>query len=180
MKEIIVAAAAGLLMSALATAIFRTWLIERRASMLLRIYLACFCVLVAIYMLTPDDLYFLPHDTIVPSRPVGLLFCGFLYTAGFFGGVLQIYNLADRGLSLRMLIDISVSKAGAMTAAEMTTAYADGKGLVWMYDKRLDGIVATGLARRDRDSIVITTKGTRFARLFARLKALAQIRGETS
>jgi hypothetical protein len=175
MKEIIVAAAAGLLMFALATAIFRTWLIERRAGMLLRIFLACFCVLVAIYMLTPDDLYFLPHDTIVPSRPVGLLFCCFLYTAAFFGGVLQIYNLADRGLSLRMLIDISVSRAGAMTAAEMTTAYADGKGLDWMYDKRLDGMVATGLARWVGDSIQITPKGAGLARLFSRLKTYAEV-----
>jgi hypothetical protein len=179
MKEIILAAVVGLLLCTVATAIFRVWEIEQRASLLLRIFLACFCLLVALYLLTPDDLYLLGRETIVPSKPVGLLFCSFLYTAGFFGGVLQIYNLADRGLSLRMLIDISSSKAGTMTPREMTTAYADGKGLVWMYDKRIDGILGAGLARRDGDLIAITSKGMRFARLFASLKGFART-GEIS
>lgn len=179
MKEIILAAFAGLLLCAVATAIFRTGRVEQRAGMLLRIFLVCLCALVAGYLLTPDDLHFLSRDAIAPSRPIGLLFCCFLYTAGFFGGVLQIYNLADRGLSLRMLIDISTSKDGVMTPREMTTAYADGKGLVWMYDKRIDGILATGLARRNGDLIAITDKGTRFARLFAALKGFTRT-GEAS
>jgi hypothetical protein len=179
MKEIILAAIAGMLLCAVATAIFRIRNIEQRAAMLLRIFLVCFCLLVACYLLMPDDLYFLPREAVVPSRPVGLLFCCFLYTAGFFGGVLQIYNLADRGLSLRMLIDISARTTGTMTAREMTSAYADGKGLIWMYDKRLDGIVTTRLAQRDGDFITITDKGTRFARLFTGLKGVTR-NGEIS
>jgi hypothetical protein len=173
MKEIIVAALSGGLLCALATIVFQAWQIERRARLLLLVYLICLCVLVAIYLVTPDDLGVLPPAMVVPSRTAGLLFCGFLYSAGFFGGVLQIYNLADRGLSLRMLIDISLSKEGKMTPLEMTRAYAAGKGLVWMYDKRLDGIVATGLARRVGDSIQITPKGAVFAQLFSRVKAYA-------
>src|ERR1700757_2239549 len=102
MKEIFVAALSGTLLCVLATIIFLTWQIKRRARTLLQVYLVCLCVLVATYLVTPDDLYVLPGDMVVPSRAAGLLFCGFLYSAGFFGGVLQIYNLADRGLSLRM------------------------------------------------------------------------------
>jgi hypothetical protein len=175
MKEIIVAALSGALLCVLATVIFQAWQIERRARTLLQVYLICLCVLVVIYLVTPDSLYVLSRDIIVPSRAAGLLFCGFLYSAGFFGGVLQIYNLADRGLSLRMLVDISLSHAGKMTPLEMTRAYAAGKGLDWMYDKRLDGIVATGLARWVGDSIQITPKGAVLARLFSRLKAYAEV-----
>ena len=61
-----------------------------------------------------------------------------------------------------------------MTPLEMTRAYAVGKGLDWMYDKRLDGMVATGLARWAGDSIQITPKGAGLARLFSRLKAYAR------
>jgi hypothetical protein len=173
MKEIIIATLSGTLLCALATIIFQARQIERRARALLQVYLICLCVLVTIYLVTPDDLCVLPRDMVVPSRAAGLLFCGFLYSAGFFGGVLQIYNLADRGLSLRMLIDISLSHAGKMTPLEMTRAYAAGKGLDWMYDKRLDGMVATGLARRVGDSIQITPKGAGLARLFSHLKTYA-------
>jgi hypothetical protein len=174
MKEIIVAALSGALLCVLATIIFQAWPIERRARTLLQVYLICLCVLVTIYLVTPDDLWVLSRDMIVPSRVAGLLFCSFVYSAGFFGGVLQIYNLADRGLSLRMLIDISLNEAGKMTPLEMTRTYAGGKGLDWMYDKRLDGMVATGLARRAGDSIQITPKGAGLARLFSRLKAYAR------
>src|SRR5450631_2559343 len=108
MKEIIVAAVSGALLCTLVTIAFRIWRFEHRARMLLSVFFICLCALVTLYMLTPDDFCGLSNDTIVPSRTAGLLFCFFLYTAGFFGGVLQIYNLADRGLSLRMLIDISM------------------------------------------------------------------------
>jgi hypothetical protein len=177
MKEIIVAALSGALLCVLVTIIFRAWRIERRARLLLHVYLICLCALAAIYLATPDDLGVLPRAMVVPSRAAGLLFCGFLYSAGFFGGVLQVYNLADRGLSLRMLIDISLSEAGTMTPLEMTRAYAAGKGLDWMYNKRLDGMVATGLARWVDDSIQITPKGAGLARLFSRLKIYAGASG---
>jgi hypothetical protein len=171
MKEIFVAALSGTLLCGLATIIFLTWQIKRRARTLLQVYLVCLCVLVATYLVTPDDFYVLPGDMVVPSRAVGLLFCAFLYSAGFFGGVLQIYNLADRGLSLRMLIDISLSESGKMTPLEMTRAYAADKGLNWMYDKRLDGMMAMGLVRWVGDSIQITPKGAGLARPFCWLKA---------
>ena len=173
MKEVIVAALSGALLCVLATIIFQAWQIERRARLLLLVYLICLCVLLAIYLATPGDLGVLPRDMVVPNRAAGLLFCSFLYSAGFFGGVLQIYNLADRGLSLRMLIDISLSETGTMTPLDMTRAYAAGKGLDWMYDKRLMGMVATGLAQRVGESIQITKKGTSLARLFFRLKCYA-------
>jgi hypothetical protein len=61
-----------------------------------------------------------------------------------------------------------------MTPLEMTRAYAAGKGLNWMYNKRLDGLVATGLARWVGDSIQITPKGASLAWLFSRLKTYAR------
>src|SRR5438132_563254 len=46
-------------------------------------------------------------------------FAALLYMAAFFGGILQLYNLADRGLSLRMLIDIHQAPDGCCTAREV-------------------------------------------------------------
>ncbi len=174
MKEIVIATAAGALLCLFATFLFRLLMVERRARMLLSVYLICLCVLVVIYLLTPDDLGVLPATMVSPSRAAGLLFCAFLYSAGFFGGVLQVYNLADRGLSLRMLADIALVAGGCMTPADMIEHYAAGKGLGWMYDKRLDGMLATGLIEHVGADIHLTPKGERLAMRFAALKAFAR------
>jgi hypothetical protein len=164
-KAIVLAAACGLLLVVLATLLFRARTVARRARALTLIFLLCLAVLVLLHGLTPDDLGLLPASAVAP-RIADLVFAIFLLTAGFFGGVLQIYNLADRGLSLRMLIDI-LQGAGPANAGEIVTRYGGGQGLGWMYDKRLQGLQDNGLIAIARDSVALTPKGRRVADLFA-------------
>ena len=90
-------------MSLLATTlVLRTARVERPAVFLLKAWAA--------YVLTPPAILDTPGRA--PRRPgpgSGLVFCLGLWFAGFFGGNLQLYNLTERGMSLRMLIDVAQS-----------------------------------------------------------------------
>src|SRR5882757_6599084 len=80
----------------------------RTAAFLTRLFLASLPVAVALYLLTPGDLGFLPPSLVEP-RVIEISFFLFLYSSLFFGGILQVYGLTDRGFSLRISIDINKS-----------------------------------------------------------------------
>jgi hypothetical protein len=173
MKAILLALAAGILLLGLGT-----WRLRvegaRGAATLLTVFLAVLPVLVLAHVLTPAGFWLFPVDLQIQPAAVSLAFALFLYAAGFFGGILQLYNLAERGLSLRMLIDILHEPGGAMTPDAMVARYSGGRGIGWMYDKRVQGMVATGLAVVDGQWLTLTMRGVRIARLFACLQRFAR------
>jgi hypothetical protein len=87
----------------------------------------------------------------------------FFFSAAFFGGVLQIYNLADRGLSLRILIDFAEADSRFIDIDWLIANYGGGKGLAWMYEKRIAGMLETNLVERKAEMIELTSKGARAA-----------------
>lgn len=103
---------------------------------------------------------------------IDFAFSFFLYIAGFFGGVLQLYNLADRGFSLRILIDIYEHPFGKMSVDDIMTGYSGGQGIDWMYSKRIRGMVSLGLVEIQDGLIVNTDKGKKISRIFYRLRSL--------
>lgn len=175
MKAVFLPLAVGLLLFVAVSARLRSTPTREPARALLGLYLTLLPVLLFAYLLTPADLGFLSPQFIAPSLPIELGFAVFLYSAGFFGGLLQLYNLADRGLSLRMLIDIVESPRVAMTTDEVANNYSDGRGIKWMYEKRLDGITYTGLAYKEKNQLVLTARGKKVAWLLARLQRVARV-----
>jgi hypothetical protein len=173
MKAIILPLVLGLVLFAAMSATLRFARPQEPARALLRLYMASLPVLIVAYLLTPADLGFLPSQWVAPSLWVELAFAVFLYSAGFFGGLLQLYNLADRGLSLRILIDILESPRGTVTVEELVEGYGGGRGIVWMYRKRLEGIGYAGLASQRDDRLVLTPRGRNMAEIFARLQRFA-------
>jgi hypothetical protein len=131
--------------------------------------------LLLFHLATPPDLGFLPARLITPVASVDLAFAAYLYSAGFFGGILQLYNLADRGFSLRILIDILESRHGAMEVDGIMTGYSAGRGIAWMYDKRIEGMVSTGLVSVDGARLILTDKGKRAADVFSCLRRFARV-----
>ena len=91
------------------------------------------------------------------------MFCLGLWFAGFFGGNLQLYNLTERGMSLRMLIDVAQSGERGMTAQEIMRDYSAGQGIAWMYQKRLDVLLAGRLIRIEDGAIVNERRGRHVA-----------------
>jgi hypothetical protein len=175
MKAIVLAALAELLLFACVSASLRSGITQRRARLMLIAFLSVLPVLLAVHLLTPPDLGFLPAELVMPIAWVDIAFAVFLYDVGFFGGILQLYNLADRGFSLRILIDILEAPSQAMRLDEVMQGYSAGRGSAWMYAKRLEDMRSTGLAKVKGESLVLTPKGQRVARLFTWLQEFARV-----
>jgi hypothetical protein len=157
------------------TLIFRCWRIQARAAVMTCLYLLTLPVFLVLHLLTPADLGFLPGSLTEPHPLVDLVFGLLLWTAAFFGGILQLYNLADRGFSLRIIMDIERGKDGAMSVDDVLAAYSDGRGIGWMYQKRLDDLVRHRLARIEGGWISNRRKGRRLALLFGWLRRFLQL-----
>jgi len=173
MKGILIATAMATVYFIAVTIAFRTLDVRRRAAFMVGVWLVTVPAFVMLHQLTPADLGVLPVSLTEPLPLVDLVFGVFAYTAVFFGGILQLYNLADRGFSLRVLIDLA--SGGPMTVDEIVKAYSAGQGLRWMYAKRLEGLVDHDLVRRDGAHIRLTPSGRRLARVFAWLQRALQI-----
>jgi hypothetical protein len=147
-------------------------LLNKRASaaLLTAVFLASVPLYLLLFLATPADFGFLPLWLCDDPQLVVLGFGLFVYAAGYFGGVLQLYNLADRGFSLRILIDIAESPRGELTAVQLCDAYSQGKGLAWMYRKRIDGLTEHRLIRLSGGAAQLSPKGLRTAALFGRLR----------
>jgi hypothetical protein len=166
MKAICLASAMTLVLLALVTFCFRLSPSSHRARQMLFVYLFCLAVLVTLWFATPDDLGFLDRSLL--AEPAWLDFAAalFFFSVAFFGGALQLYNLCDRGFSLRILVDMLEAPADAIDIDYLTANYSSGRGLVWMYRKRIDDIVAARFIDQVNKQIVLTAKGEMFADLF--------------
>jgi len=179
MKAVLLAGLLGLLFLFGVTLALRTARIGRPVVFLVRSWAACVPILALVYLLTPADLWILP-DALLDDPPwFGLVFCLGLWFAGFFGGILQLYNLTERGMSLRMLIDIAQAAPGGLRAEDVMTGYSQGQGITWMYQKRLDGLLEGRLVKIEQGTIANEARGRRVASTFRRLRRLLRLGGWT-
>ena len=173
MKGIVLASAIMVVAFILSVLLFRLGRIERRAYALLWIFVVCALLLTWLSLVTSDDLTFLPNELLATPWWVDLLSSLVYFTAGFFGGILQLYNLADRGFSLRIMIDVlERGDQHNNSTASLFDGYSDGKGLAWMYQKRLDDLKRNGLVIVEGDTLVLTEAGRRTAIIFGRIRWL--------
>ena len=75
-----------------------------------------------------------------------------------------------------MLIDILEKPSGKMSADEIMTSYGSGKGIIWMYDKRVRDMLSSGLVRETDGNLVLTRRGIVLARVYSALRAASPIR----
>lgn len=170
MKSFLLAAAMAFIYVATITALFRCRNIERRARAMTVLFLLSLPVYLVAHRITPADLGFLPEVLTEPLAWMDLAFGMMLWTAAFSGGILQLYNLADRGFSLRIVMDIQNSAKGAMSLEEIYSTYSGGRGIGWMYQKRLDDLVHQRLASIDDGRVCNRSKGQRVALVFGWLR----------
>lgn len=152
-----------------ATVALRYFKSRQRARQLMLCYLACLLALALVWARTPDDLGFLPANLLAEPRWADLAATVFYFSAAFFGGILQLYNLADRGFSLRILVDLMDAPEPG-DAGQLASGYSRGQGLGWMYRKRIDDLLAGGFVARSAANLALTPKGAAAAAFFARLR----------
>jgi hypothetical protein len=173
-KGLLLAAAGTLALALAMTLLLRVARPQRRVAALLRLFVVSLPVFVATYLFTPADLWLLPA-ALVDGPLVGLLFGAAVYGALFVGGLMQLYNLADRGFSLRILIDIDEQRPRALGVPEILRVYGGGQGMKWMIAKRIDGLMHEGLAETRDGRLVPTPRGRRAVAGFTRARALLRL-----
>jgi hypothetical protein len=178
MKAVIVAAVMTVVLFALITMAFRLSATERRARRMTLIYLGCVIVAVLTWFQTPVDLGFLARSLLIEPGWLDFALMVFFFTAAFFGGVLQLYNLADRGFSLRILIDVEEANSRAVDIDWLIANYGGGKGLTWMYGKRIEGLIDTKLVSLKAGMIELTKKGERTADLFFAVRRFLRLESQ--
>lgn len=174
MKAICLAGAMTLVLFVAASLLLRYRQSAQRARQLTLAYALCLVILAALWRATPDDLGFLSAGLLTEPRWLDLAAAVFFFSAAFFGGVLQLYNLADRGFSLRILID-AMESPHAGEVDRMMANYSRGQGISWMYRKRMDGLLAGGFVTRSNGSVLLTAKGARAAALFEALQRFLRV-----
>jgi hypothetical protein len=166
MKAIIVAAAMTLVLLVLVTLAFRFHPTDKRAKQVTLLYIACVLAAVLAWFVTPVDLGFLAPSLLIEPRWLDLLLMLFFFSSAFFGGILQLYNLADRGFSLRILIDLDATMPCSGGVDTLAKTYGGGQGLTWMYGKRLHDLLAGDFVRRNANELELTARGRRTAEMF--------------
>jgi len=178
MKGILLACVVSVSIFVAMTACFASWprLSHLRISMLA--FAVSLVVLLSLYVLTPADLGILPDALIERAAWLDVLVALFVLSASFFGGWLQLYNLTSRGYSLRILVDALHAPWKSTTPQGVVDGYADGRGLTWMYDIRMNGLLQAGLLNDANGQLALTIRGRNAARLFSWLRKLYVV-GET-
>jgi len=123
---------------------------------------------------TSGNLGFLPDDGL-QSHSIDIIVCVFFYIASISGGWIQLYNLADRGLSLRILIDILGSKQEGLNVDEVSARYSESKGIRWMYQKRLNDLAKLELIEILEGQVSLTSKGKKTGVIFRMLRKFYSI-----
>ena len=169
MNSIIIASAFSLLYFIVMTLTLRIFPIKNKAKLLSFLYFLFIFIMIIFYYLDLN-IIFIQSNINITNSLLDLIFCAFIFSAAFFGGFLQLYNLADRGLSLRILIDIYESKSHSLSLDEVMTCYSSGKGIEWMYEKRIEGMLDAELVKSYDQNLCLTQKGKKVAMLFKWLR----------
>jgi|SRR6266446_2035463 len=148
-----------------------------RARFMVQLFFLTVPISIVLYYMVPGDVARTRPHWGVTNDLLDIGFFLFAYSSAFFGGILQLYNLTDRGLSLRMLIDVDLSAPDGLTADEVVKSYAAGKGICWMYQKRIDDLVRLKLIEVDGDQVELTAAGKRVAARFDSLRRFLRVTG---
>jgi len=168
-RGFLIAAVASLIYAAFVLMAFRWHRPERRAAFMLKVYFCSMPPLLLLLVYVPADFWILPEGLIERNAILDWAFSLFTFSASVFGGWLQLYNLADRGMSLRILIDV-LETGGVVSVGGLSRNYGGGRGIQWMYEKRLADIERLGLVSRQGDDLALSAKGERNAKLIIRLR----------
>jgi len=92
-----------------------------------------------------------------------------------FQGYLQFFFLAERGFSLRIVMEIARAGEQGLSRDELLGQYSEGKGLGWMLDKRLAHLEAARFVRVDGGWYVNIARGALAARAARLVRGVMKI-----
>ena len=100
------------------------------------------------------------HNIEINQRTASFSLIIFLYL-----GYLEFYSMICRGFSLQILSDIK--KNENLSKEEISLSYANGKGIDWMIDKRINSIITLNLIYKKNHLIALNNKISIFITIFS-------------
>lgn len=86
---------------------------------------------------------------------------------------MEFFSVVCRSFSLRILVDIR--ERGALSLDDIYRSYAGGRGIEWLMEKRIGGLVSLGLVRRSGDVLEISPAGRMAGQLGLAAKRILDI-----
>ena len=71
---------------------------------------------------------------------------------------MEFFSMTERGFSLRIITDIYLHSK--LNPEQLLQEYANGKGIEWMFDKRIQGIIDLGLIKEESGQIKLSSKSS--------------------
>jgi hypothetical protein len=71
---------------------------------------------------------------------------------------MEFFSMTARGFSLRIITDIYLHSK--LNPEQLLQEYANGKGIEWMFDKRIQGIIDLGLIKEESGQIKLSSKSS--------------------
>src|SRR5262245_49763441 len=99
MKAIVLASAMTVVMMLVQVVELRFRRPAHRVRQITLVFVCAWIMLPVLWWATPEDLGLLPPWLLTEPPWIDFVAMQFYFAAAYFGGVLQLYNLADRGLS---------------------------------------------------------------------------------
>lgn len=175
MNPLVIALIAGILYLIQITFIFNRFNIQNKAKLMVKLWVVNLPMVVAgCFIFDKYEIFGKIYQ--INNFEVSLFLTIFFYFAGFFGGILQLYNLADRGFSLRVLIDMEENIQQGVSLNNVMQRYSQGKGISWMYEKRLDDLSQNDLIFIFHNLVENTSRGNCLSRLFIQLRKIINLR----
>lgn len=137
---------------------------------MVRIYACVGVLFAAAYLVTPQDLGFIPQNLKASGRAIGIL-NGLLVYTFLFMAYSMFYFLVDRGFSGRIMIEIERSPSQWLTRDEIPKLYS----LEMVLARRLGEMVDIGRIEKVQERYYNTVAGSRAARVFLFVKEFFRI-----
>ena len=71
---------------------------------------------------------------------------------------MEFFSMIARGFSMRIITDIYLHTR--LNPEQLIQEYANGKGIEWMFDKRIQGIIDLGLIKEESGQIKLSSKSS--------------------
>jgi hypothetical protein len=95
---------------------------------------------------------------------------------GFLGlGYVEFWSLIERSFSARILIDCASAGDTGLSREDIANAYGGGLGVDWMFQKRKDGLLGSGMIIPQGDSYRLSGRGRLIAQLLRGLRVFLRL-----
>jgi len=116
------------------------------------------------------------HVPLASTLPVLLDYIAGACAYSFLGlGYLEFWSLIERSFSARILVDCAQAADTGLSADDIARVYGGGQGIDWMFEKRKQGLIGSGMIAPLGNGYRLSGRGRFFASLLHGLRSFFRV-----